>query len=213
MSWNKGLYSESMSMSTRGSSIYMVEGVKGGRECQSHRSTVFFFPVDPSRNVYVLSHHGSRTNGVTPRLGPLWQVFQGQEVPRGRSRKAYWLLRPCSKEGNSRPTWIPFKDLQLARLAGAILFLVGLGCKNGSWRPWDISHAGLLPCTGFVPHPFSSAPLLKQAWPVVSLCVFNTSNHLPPLGSDLFRENNASLWWMWQTASYNLCPMRLPWAQ
>lgn len=70
-------------MLARGSSIYMVEGVKGGRECQGHRSTVFYFPVDPSRNVYVLSHHGSRKKGASPRLGPLWQVYQVKKCQGG----------------------------------------------------------------------------------------------------------------------------------
>ena len=42
----------------------MGDGVWGRREYQRHRgSTVLFFPVDPSRDRYVLSHQGSRRKG------------------------------------------------------------------------------------------------------------------------------------------------------
>lgn len=161
MSWNEGLYSETVS--TWGGSIDMRDGVRGRRAYQSHRgSTVVFFPVAPSGD-----RCGRGKMGERPGLSPPWLVYQGQEVPSGKSRKGYWLQRHCSKEGKARSTWILYEDLQFTWLSGAVLFIGVKGGKNGSWRPWDISHAGLLPCTGYVPHPFSPAPLLKQPSPVV----------------------------------------------
>lgn len=151
-----------------------------------------------------------------------WVMHQGQQVGERRSRKEYKLWGPCSQEGNTGHHRSHIKIFSLCGLLGKCVCVCA--CIGFFfWAKVALGDPRTCHLLDFFLHILPSHWILSPVFSLHFLCWnrntssmlvhFHTCDHWSPPGSDLFRENKASWLRLWQIASSNLWPMRLPGAQ